>query len=95
VLKPKTFCYRQFIVANYPVIKQHNPDLPVLIREARDTPARVFARFGVSYFPLVSSSFTHQSYGTSERGVERHVEIDNLSLSDIDAKVAQLLKSAT
>ncbi|KAJ6504148.1 hypothetical protein C8R47DRAFT_1174755 [Mycena vitilis] len=29
----------------YPAIKQHNPDLPVLIREASGTPARVFARF--------------------------------------------------
>ena len=33
-------------MSNYPVIKQHNPDLPVLIREASGTPARVFARFG-------------------------------------------------
>ncbi|KAI4527803.1 thioredoxin-like protein [Schizophyllum commune] len=36
---------RQFIQNNYLTIKQHNPDLPVLIREATGTPARVFARF--------------------------------------------------
>ncbi|KAJ6500158.1 thioredoxin-like protein [Mycena polygramma] len=36
---------RQFILSQYPAIKQHNPDLPVLIREASGTPARVFARF--------------------------------------------------
>ncbi|KAJ7176698.1 thioredoxin-like protein [Mycena filopes] len=36
---------RQFILSKYPAIKQHNPDLPVLIREAQGTPARVFARF--------------------------------------------------
>ncbi|KAJ6551387.1 thioredoxin-like protein [Mycena capillaripes] len=36
---------RQFILSKYPAIKQHNPDLPVLIREASGTPARVFARF--------------------------------------------------
>ncbi|KAH6909952.1 thioredoxin-like protein [Coprinopsis sp. MPI-PUGE-AT-0042] len=36
---------REFILANYPVIKQHNQDLPVMIREAEGTPARVFARF--------------------------------------------------
>ncbi|KAI0066320.1 NADH dehydrogenase, alpha subcomplex, subunit 2 [Artomyces pyxidatus] len=36
---------RQFIKTTYPVLKQHNPDLPVLIREARGTPARAFARF--------------------------------------------------
>ncbi|TFK60650.1 NADH dehydrogenase, alpha subcomplex, subunit 2 [Pluteus cervinus] len=62
---------RQFILSKYPVIKQHNPDLPVLIREASGTPARVFARF--------------------ERGVEKHVELDNLSSADVETKVAQLL----
>ncbi|KAJ7220550.1 thioredoxin-like protein [Mycena pura] len=36
---------RQFILSKYPLIKQHNPDLPVLIREASGTPARIFARF--------------------------------------------------
>ncbi|KAI0069962.1 NADH dehydrogenase alpha subcomplex subunit 2 [Panus rudis PR-1116 ss-1] len=36
---------RQFITSNYPVLKQHNPDLPILIRQAKGTPARVFARF--------------------------------------------------
>jgi len=36
---------RQFIQSTYPIIKQHNPDLPVLIREATGTPARAFARF--------------------------------------------------
>ncbi|OBZ78332.1 NADH-ubiquinone oxidoreductase 10 subunit [Grifola frondosa] len=62
---------RQFISANYPVLKQHNPDLPIMIREANGTPARVFARF--------------------ERGVEKHVEVDNLSSNDVASKVAQLL----
>ncbi|KAI0794921.1 NADH dehydrogenase alpha subcomplex subunit 2 [Abortiporus biennis] len=36
---------RQFITSTYPILKQHNPDLPILIREAKGTPARVFARF--------------------------------------------------
>jgi Mitochondrial ribosomal protein L51 / S25 / CI-B8 domain len=56
------FCSaRQFIASKYPVIKKHNPDLPVLIREANGTPARVFARFGActravaSYSPYVLS----------------------------------------
>ncbi|KAF8880514.1 thioredoxin-like protein [Infundibulicybe gibba] len=64
---------RQFIQSRYPTIKQNNPDLPVLIREASGTPARVFARF--------------------ERGVEKHVELDNLSATDVETKVAQLLGS--
>ncbi|EMD32379.1 hypothetical protein CERSUDRAFT_161771 [Gelatoporia subvermispora B] len=62
---------RQFISSQYPVLKQHNPDLPILIREAQGTPARVFARF--------------------ERGVEKHVEVDNLSSSDVASKISQLL----
>ncbi|KAF7973358.1 hypothetical protein HWV62_783 [Athelia sp. TMB] len=62
---------RQFVISNYPVIKQHNPDLPVLIREASNTPARAFARF--------------------EHGVEKKVELDNLSSSDVEAKITQLL----
>ncbi|KAF4610028.1 hypothetical protein D9613_010649 [Agrocybe pediades] len=65
---------RQFIVSQYPVIKQNNPDLPVLIREATGTPARVFARF--------------------ERGVEKHVELDNLSAAEVETKVGQLLSSS-
>ncbi|KAF7303799.1 L51-S25-CI-B8 domain-containing protein [Mycena indigotica] len=64
---------REFILSKYPTIKQHNPDLPVLIREASGTPARAFARF--------------------EMGVERHVELDNLSAQDVEQKVAHLLTS--
>ncbi|KAF8314997.1 NADH dehydrogenase, alpha subcomplex, subunit 2 [Clavulina sp. PMI_390] len=36
---------REFIQSAYPALKKSNPDLPVLIREAKGTPARVFARF--------------------------------------------------
>jgi len=64
---------RQFILSKYPTIKKHNPDLPVLIREATGTPARVFARF--------------------EHGVEKSVELDNLSAVDVETKVAQLIAS--
>ncbi|KAM6494974.1 Thioredoxin-like fold [Amanita muscaria] len=63
---------RQFIQSHYPIIKQHNPDIPVLIREASGTPARVFARF--------------------ERGVEKHVELDNLSATEVEDRVTHLLQ---
>jgi len=66
-----TLLYRQFIVSKYPIIKKHNPDLPILIREATGTPARVFARF--------------------ERGVEKHVELDDLSEAEVVSKVEELL----
>lgn len=56
----------QFIVSKYPSIKQHNPDLPVLIREATGTPARVFARFGASGIFCISSSKGLLTDGQSE-----------------------------
>ncbi|KAJ9102679.1 hypothetical protein QFC20_004951 [Naganishia adeliensis] len=35
----------QFVLASYPQLKASNPDLKVLIREARGVEPRVFARF--------------------------------------------------
>ncbi|KZO90631.1 NADH dehydrogenase alpha subcomplex subunit 2 [Calocera viscosa TUFC12733] len=64
---------RQFIQSAYPALKKANPDLPVLVREAAGTPARIFARF--------------------ERGLEKHVDVDNLSASDIERKVSELVGS--
>ncbi|ETS62794.1 hypothetical protein PaG_02542 [Moesziomyces aphidis] len=36
---------RKFLESNYKPIKQSNPDVPFLVREASGTPARAFARF--------------------------------------------------
>ncbi|KAI5117608.1 hypothetical protein M0805_006721 [Coniferiporia weirii] len=68
---PASAGIRQFIQTSYPSLKQHNPHLPVLIREASGTPARAFARF--------------------EYGVEKHVELDDLSATDVEQKVLKLL----
>lgn len=84
--------HRQFISSTYPVLKQHNPDLPILIREAKGTPARVFARFGE--FSSLFESFTllKARHGHPiERGVEKHVDIENLSHGDVTSKVSELL----
>jgi hypothetical protein len=40
------YANRQFVLSNYPALKSSNPDLKVLIREARGIEPRVFARFG-------------------------------------------------
>ncbi|KAG8221528.1 NDUFA2, NADH ubiquinone oxidoreductase 10.5kD subunit [Butyriboletus roseoflavus] len=81
---------RQFVVSEYPIIKKHNPDLPVLIREATGTPSRVFARFGA--FPVrFRARVDGCTKRTVERGVEKHVELDNLSSSEVASKIAQLL----
>jgi NADH dehydrogenase (ubiquinone) 1 alpha subcomplex subunit 2 len=80
--------YREFILANYPVIKQHNQDLPVMIREAEGTPARVFARFGAYSAVPISPCCVNL---TIERGVERHAELDNLNSGEVASRVAELL----
>ncbi|GJJ77112.1 NADH dehydrogenase (ubiquinone) 1 alpha subcomplex subunit 2 [Entomortierella parvispora] len=36
---------RQFIASNYTAVKAANPNLPILIREAKGAEAKIFARF--------------------------------------------------
>ncbi|ORZ28559.1 thioredoxin-like protein [Lobosporangium transversale] len=36
---------RQFVASNYNAVKAANPNLPILIREAKGTEAKIFARF--------------------------------------------------
>jgi Mitochondrial ribosomal protein L51 / S25 / CI-B8 domain len=50
--------HRQFVVSTYPTLKQYNPDLPILIREAQGTPARAFARFGSSATLLARTRYS-------------------------------------
>jgi len=55
---------RQFVLARYKSIKQQNPDLPVLIREATGTPARAFARFGAFHRRLQQLTDSYAFYRT-------------------------------
>jgi NADH dehydrogenase (ubiquinone) 1 alpha subcomplex subunit 2 len=81
---------RSFIQSAYPTIKRHNPDLPVLIREANGVPARIFARFGASRTASkVLGLATH--FGKIEKGVEQHIVVDNLSPGEITTKFSKLL----
>jgi len=83
-----TIVHRQFVVSTYPTLKKHNPDLPILIREAQGTPARAFARFG-----SLSTHACHAAYSENpaERGVERNVTLDGLSSKDVATKISELL----
>lgn len=36
----------EFVASHFAAIKAHNPALPVLVREARGAPARIFMRLG-------------------------------------------------
>ncbi|KAF9165155.1 hypothetical protein DFQ27_007351 [Actinomortierella ambigua] len=42
---PASSGLRQFITNNYASVKAANPNLPILVREARGIEAKVFARF--------------------------------------------------
>lgn len=43
---PSSIPSRQFIASNYTAVKAANPNLPILIREAKGAEAKIFARFG-------------------------------------------------
>jgi len=76
---------RTFLQKSYPVIKKHNPYVPVLIREAFGVPARVYARYGM------------QCCGRDRRlileyGVEKNVALDGLSEKECEDAVEKLVK---
>lgn len=60
-----------------------------MIREASGTPARVFARFGAHNYS--QNTFASYLYRLIEQGVEKKVELDNLSSSEVASKISQLL----
>lgn len=43
---PPSCLNRQFVANNYTAVKAANPNLPILIREAKGAEAKIFARFG-------------------------------------------------
>ncbi|KAG0299332.1 hypothetical protein BGZ98_010131 [Dissophora globulifera] len=42
---PASSGLRQFVASNYTAVKAANPNLPILIREAKGAEAKIFARF--------------------------------------------------
>ncbi|KAJ5092485.1 hypothetical protein NUU61_007355 [Penicillium alfredii] len=42
---PNANCSRSFLNRAYPTMKKHNPHTPIMMREARGTEPRVFARY--------------------------------------------------
>jgi len=39
---------RSFLARTYPTMKKHNPNTPIMLREAAGTQPRVYARYGQS-----------------------------------------------
>jgi len=73
-----------FLLKSYPVMKKHNPHVPVLIREAFGVPAKVFARYG-----------TLSSVVNIEFGLERKVSLDGMSEKECEDAVERLIKTET
>ena len=82
--------FRQFIQSNYQTIKQSNPDLPVLVREATGAPARAFARFGQLFFFHFLCTSINQTMRL-EYGVEKNVSLDGLSSGEVTKEIENLL----
>ena len=74
---------RTFLQRSYPVIKKHNPNVPVLIREAFGVPARVYARYGEKSNAIVL---------ILDFGVEHKVSLDGLSEKECEEAVEKLIK---
>jgi hypothetical protein len=70
-------------------LKKTDLDLPMFIHEARGMPACVFARFGVCSSTAHRPPYRVDAH--AEKGVEKRVEVDNLSEVEVSAKVAALL----
>ncbi|TIA87376.1 hypothetical protein E3P99_03211 [Wallemia hederae] len=70
--------FRQFIQSSYPNLKQSNPHLPILVREAEGAPARAFARFGTALI-------------AAEYGLEKNVSLDGLSAGEVTKQIESLL----
>jgi NADH dehydrogenase (ubiquinone) 1 alpha subcomplex subunit 2 len=74
---------RTFLQKSYPVIKKHNPYVPVLIREAFGVPARVYARYGI--IVLGRSNVV-------EFGLENKINLDGLSEKECEDAVEKLVQ---
>lgn len=81
---------REFLKSTHAIMKQHNPHLPIMVRQARGTPARAFVRYGTSHLDVPVCVLILQP--APEKGDEKHVELDNLNQADVSSKIAQLLK---
>ncbi|KAF5366603.1 hypothetical protein D9758_008971 [Tetrapyrgos nigripes] len=80
---PQSAGTRQFILNRYATIKDLNPDLPVLVREADGTPARIFARFVPHAMPgLQTDTAIHEATNREIDVKKQHFEVDSSGEDD-------------
>jgi hypothetical protein len=83
---------RTFLQKSYPVIKKHNPSVPVLIREAFGVPARVYARYGIACCDYADRRFRHGAQDITGRiireGMRRSSrEVDQARTDQMNCKI--------
>lgn len=83
------------MINTYESFKKANPDLPIMIREAKGTPARAFARFGASSsLHLPSSKPVADAWLVVERGVEKNVSLEGLDEKSVGEKIGELVSAS-
>jgi NADH dehydrogenase (ubiquinone) 1 alpha subcomplex subunit 2 len=75
-----------FLLKSYPVMKKHNPHVPVLIREAFGVPAKAYARYGIHPF---------LNWIDVDFGLEHKVSLDGMSEKECEDAVEKLIKLET
>lgn len=89
--------HRQFVAENYNGIKQANPNLPFLVREANGVQPRIFARFGmcITAFAINNRFMPLMEFHSLfiDKGVERKVTLENASVQDVKNALENLAKS--
>ncbi len=85
---------RNYIKNNYAALKEANPNLPILVREAQSVEARIFAQYGGGKLLKARcqrDSDSHRSR-TKDRGVERKAVVEGFTEEQINATLEQLAK---
>lgn len=82
------------MLKQYVDFKKANPTLPVLIREAAHTEARVFARYGLIPLSPMFGSMLGSHEHTLAYGKERHLNFDNASEAQVQAGLLDLITNA-
>ncbi|KAE9974098.1 hypothetical protein BLS_000603 [Venturia inaequalis] len=82
---------RQFLLRTYPTMKKHNPETPIMIREALDVTPKVWARYGRFLAQAWREEITANRW--AEFGKEKMVPLNGMDDKAIETKVTELVQS--
>ncbi|OAG43481.1 hypothetical protein AYO21_02418 [Fonsecaea monophora] len=85
---------RSFLKRAYPTMKHHNPNIPILIREATGVEPKVWARYGMnSGSRHTGTAKEADRFNDTGFGREKSESLSGLSDKEIEDKVTTLVKS--